>query len=408
MMNPRPVGRRKVIQVMVAVFILVWATQTLLIQWGYGAVIIPADMKRPSSSVGATLVSPAFSPGEQRAMQASPLLEVRADAKIDGSEITLRNVCRWHREDDEVLAPLADVVVARVGQNLPVRQIDLATIKKSLKDAGANLSALHFSGSATCAVRRSDVDDETFIRMLKQMKEEAANPTKQAENGENIVAEPRQTPLRDLLVTDLCDRLKIDPAHIQVTFDPRDEPTLILGEPRCKFEIDSTGAKGLGEVTWEVVIRTDSTERRATIVAKALAWENEVVLNRPLSKGQTIITNDVREQRVLVTKPTAGAIARRDDAVGRSAARDFERGDVIAAGDLKNPTVVHTGQFVTVSLAREGQATIDTVARAMDDGARGDSIRARNEATGEIYTVLVTGNAAGQITETHKDIASTN
>ena len=44
----------------------------------------------------------------------------------------------------------------------------------------------------------------------------------------------------------------------------------------------------------------------------------------------------------------------------------------------------------------------------MDEGARGESIRARNEATGEIYRVLVTGSAAGQIIETQKDIASTN
>ena len=42
MMNGKPLGIRKTVQLMVILTILAWATQTLLAQWGFGqAVAVP-------------------------------------------------------------------------------------------------------------------------------------------------------------------------------------------------------------------------------------------------------------------------------------------------------------------------------------------------------------------------------
>lgn len=390
--NPRPISMRKTVQLMVILTILAWATQTLFKQWGYGAIILP---NAPS-----------------RAQQAMPqqygiTIEVRPDAKTEGSEVTLRQVCRWSDADDQAMAPMADIVLTRLSETLPVRQLSLEEIKSALHDAGANLSELHFSGSATCAIRRSEVDDETFIRMLKEQQaaEEDTASTTQPSDVEKMIADAPQTPLKDLLVTDFCDRLKLPSKQVEISFDDRDQATLILTSPRCRFEIDSSEATTLGNVTWDVTIRTDTTERKATIVAKALAYEDQLILTRPLSKGQKIIESDVAKKRTLVDKFAEKPLSEIAAVIGEQLARDAKRGDVLTAADVKPSPIVVKDQFITVSM-KQGDMKVSTIARAMDVGAKGDTVRVKNEANGDVYSVIVTAPGEGEVRTV--DVASTN
>ena len=41
--HPRPLGMRKTVQLLVALTLLAWATQTLFHQWGYGGLILPGN-----------------------------------------------------------------------------------------------------------------------------------------------------------------------------------------------------------------------------------------------------------------------------------------------------------------------------------------------------------------------------
>src|SRR5579871_6887014 len=77
--NGRPLGMRKRMQVLIAVVLLAWATQTLLHQWGFGAEI---PMDTPVEK---------FVPGTDRYI-AGATLEMRGDATIIGSEVRLKQV----------------------------------------------------------------------------------------------------------------------------------------------------------------------------------------------------------------------------------------------------------------------------------------------------------------------------
>jgi flagella basal body P-ring formation protein FlgA len=58
---------------------------------------------------------------------------------------------------------------------------------------------------------------------------------------------------------------------------------------------------------------------------------------------------------------------------------------------LVNPVeLVKAGQYVTVSL-RQGAVQIKSVAKALESGSHGQTIRVRNEATKEIFQVMLTG-----------------
>ena len=48
--NGRPLPMRKQVQILIALTILAWATQTLFAQWGYGGLILPepSSLQQPS------------------------------------------------------------------------------------------------------------------------------------------------------------------------------------------------------------------------------------------------------------------------------------------------------------------------------------------------------------------------
>src|SRR3712207_1133954 len=101
MMNhhPRPLSTRKKVQLMVALTILAWATQTLFHQWGFGA-----DVAARPASAGAP--SEKFVPGTAR-FAAGATLEMRTEATVLGTDVKLKQVCRWSSADEAVFAPLA-------------------------------------------------------------------------------------------------------------------------------------------------------------------------------------------------------------------------------------------------------------------------------------------------------------
>src|SRR5215212_2264052 len=116
---------RRTVQLMVILTILAWATQTLFRQWGYGGLIVPPSVQRAlNDDHGAATI------------------EVRAEATIDGSEVTLRDLCHWPGTQEAQMAPLKDAVVIRLSQAHPVGQVTVAQIKAALHDAGVNLAQL--------------------------------------------------------------------------------------------------------------------------------------------------------------------------------------------------------------------------------------------------------------------------
>ncbi|HSU67962.1 MAG TPA: hypothetical protein VLJ39_13890, partial [Tepidisphaeraceae bacterium] len=327
--NGRPLGLRKRMQVVVGVVILAWATQTLLHRWGFGAEI--------QQGTGET---EKFVPGTGR-FDAGATLEIRGDATIVGPEVKLKQICRWSDADAPVFQAVADLVVARIDHGSPFRAITLDQIRTTLHDAGMNMAVVKISGPVTCTVSRSDAnyDEQTALRQwaeAKEGKEEDAGTRGRGDAGKEAagngtvpiseirkggatlnqgsaknVTVPISAPaiselgpksLRDLLTEDLSTRVGIPRDQLQVTFNPADEKLLNLSEPLFKFNIEPRQVRDLGEVSWNVLVFTGAGSQKGTIVARARAWRNEVVLAKPLSGQQVIQSDDVSERRVLADR----------------------------------------------------------------------------------------------------------
>src|SRR4051794_14260735 len=345
--GPRPLSKKKTVQLMVILTILAWATQTLFHQWGYGQ-----TTEAQSTDVPATqpqYSDEKFVPGTQRfAMGAT--LELRSEATVIGGEVKLKQVCRWSDTDAPVFAPIADLVLMRLGQNVPFRSISIADIKSLLHDAGVNIAAINVVGAGSCTVGRSDVefnegealqkwldardgkigpDDPAAPAQPLAVSQGDASPASSTIPATQPLAQPQAEgnpyhSLRQLLTQDLSVRLGIPIEHIQMTFRPQDERVLNLCEPHFKFQVEAARVRDLGEVTWNVVVFADNSQQRAQVTATARAWQTQLVVSKPLSYKQPIRAEDVTERRVLIDHVLDDAVLEKSQAIGQQAARDLK------------------------------------------------------------------------------------
>ena len=83
---------------------------------------------------------------------------MRNEATIVGTEVRLKQVCRWSDADSTALAPIAELIVARITPQKPFKSISVNEIKSVLQDAHVNLAGINFVGAMSCTIDRSDSD----------------------------------------------------------------------------------------------------------------------------------------------------------------------------------------------------------------------------------------------------------
>ena len=415
-MNGRPISKKKTVQLMVILTILAWATQTLFHQWGFGA-DVGADGATREAGAGK------FVPGTPR-FAAGATLELRGEATVYGPEVKLKQVCRWSARDAAVFAGVSDVVLARIPSEKPFQALTLEQVRTTLHDAGVNLAVVKFSGPTSCTITRSDVkyDEQEALLQWANAKEgtatsakgeaeaatdrtAGASPAPRQDQSSPIAEEPSRTPtpkeespvrtLRDVLIEDLSVRLHVPANDLAVTFDPRDEQALHLAEPQFKFNVEPRRVRNLGSVAWDIqLVSEGGRSKKMTVSATARAWQQQSVLARPVAFKQVIRDSDVTERRILVDGLQDEPLLATAQVVGQQAARQMPAGTILTARTVQAVPLARSGQFITVTLSRGG-VRIKTVGRAMGEGSYGQTIKVKNEATKDVYEVVLTGPQEG-------------
>jgi flagella basal body P-ring formation protein FlgA len=131
----------------------------------------------------------------------------------------------------------------------------------------------------------------------------------------------------------------------------------------------------------------------------ARAWADGIRLlpvpSATIGAGQIIGSDDVSERRFKTTPRSLSGIAtEKDDITGKMARRPLQAGRPIPLSALMKPLSVRRGSKVTATFAEAG-LSISIQLTALEDGAIGDVITARNVSTGA--TVQATVIAAGQL-----------
>ena len=403
-MYPTPAYLRKTIQLMVWLTVLAWATQILFTSWARGDE--PVLVAQVPVELGG---SEKFVPGGER-FYSGATLELKAEATVIGEEIKLRQVCRWSDGDKAAFEPIADLVLLRLPKGSPYRTLSVRELRDTLHDAGVNLAVLRFAGATSCTVARTDVkfDERTALdqwiaakdlattkpalieapttRPVRIREVEATQPTAAVKP----VEEKQYRNLRDYLAGEVAERLALSVDQLQLHFSPRDEKLLNLSEPQFQFNVKTPWNRNLGEVTWDVLIIAEGSTQKTSITATVKAWQNQLVVNKPLPNKQVIEEGDLVDRRALVDQLSDDPLVTREQVIGQMSGRELKSGTVLTARLIDPTILVKNGQLVSITLT-QGAIRAKSVARAIEQGTLGQTIRVKNETTGNQFDVVITG-----------------
>jgi flagella basal body P-ring formation protein FlgA len=422
-----PAHIRKTVHLMVWLTILAWATQLLYAQWARGE-----EPARQLAQVPVELGGDEkWVPGGER-FGAGATLEVRGEISVIGEEVKLKQVARWADSDKAAFDPIADLVLFRLSRKSPYRTVTVRELRDTLHDAGVNLAVLRFAGATSCTVARTDVkfDERTALEEWVASREAAAtkpaliqNPTTRPVAVEKPVAseptpasfagtaqpvatiakaleepKPYKT-LKDYVLAEASSRLNLPADQLQLHFNPADEKLLNLTEPHFQFNVVTPRNKNLGEVTWDVTVFADGQRQKASLTAELKAWQNQLIVNKPLGYRQVIRDSDVIDRRTLVDRLSEDPLVTREQVVGQMAGRDLKSGTVLTARLIEPTILVKSGQLVSVTLT-QGTIRAKSVARATEQGTMGQTIRVKNEVTGNMFDVVITGPQTAKLPAT--------
>jgi flagella basal body P-ring formation protein FlgA len=139
-----------------------------------------------------------------------------------------------------------------------------------------------------------------------------------------------------------------------------------------------------------------STERgpvRVRLEAVVTVTQAVVIATRPIERGQVITAADVAVEQIaelpkesLLRKP----IESLETVIGLEATKAIREGDTIYTGDFRPQLLVKRGEEIAV-YARGGGIQVRTIARARQDGARGELIGVESLNDKEPFEAVVTG-----------------
>jgi flagella basal body P-ring formation protein FlgA len=344
MNNPRPVmSIRKTVQLMVILTLLAWATQTLFAQWGYSGLILPAPTTPTPGRVPAPAEMPATPP-----VYATPLPAVAP-------------------------APAPAPAPALAASPAAIQKRNGATVELRPR------------------VRFVDAGRITLGDVCRWSDEDAA--VMQPLAGTLIANLGGSVRVRQISVDDIKSRLHDAGANLSLLQFTGSAKCAILVGDATESELEPLPAVVVAEDGAAAPELAPTTQPQPEVER---FFEEQLVLTRPLSRGQRIIASDLAAKRVEIDAPTTRPAIATDEIIGNVASRDLKKGDAVDAADFKPPAIVTRGQFITVAM-RIGEFDVETVVRALDPAAKGETVRAKNESNGDIYRVVITGANEGRV-----------
>lgn len=363
----------------------------------------------------------------------SATAELRAEAAIYTEEIRFKQIVRWSDADAPALQPLGELVIAQLAEKKPFRTVTVAEIKAVLTEAGINEAMIRFTGATACTVSRANttfnegdalqqwitakesgkadvINDDKALDALVKTVEPAAPvvPTREAA-AKSLLPSPqvdtKVRSLRNLLTDDVANRLGIARENLQVTFNPTDEKLLNLIEGTFRFNVEPQRVKALGNIRWDVTVIADGGSHKTSIGAMARAWQDEVVVTKPLTVKQVIREEDLTTRRVLTDETSIDPILAIQQVIGQQAGRDLRPGTVMTARLVEAVPLVKAGQLVSLTIG-QGAIRVKTVGRAQESGTFGQTIKVKNETNRDVYDVTVTGPQTASVGDIGADVVA--
>jgi len=302
---------------------------------------------------------------------AADTITVRSCAEVQGDCVLLRDIAQL--TGPQAIA-LADVTLAR----MPVAAVDLVAVRAALDSQNVNWGRLSLVGFNRCSIVRPPLratGNDAESAALACDFEPCLPGTVGAEIMKLVAAQAPQAA----------------PGDLRILLAPDDRPTARqpLAADRYELELGARGVPGRLPITIRRYRQERLVETRhlSAVIHQHLLG---VVATRAIDRRQVLTADDIRITDLWLTDGKAKPLTTLEAAAGQATLRALREGEMVTAAVLAPPVLVERGEPVTVHCTT-GAMLIKLAGTAMDDGAVGQVIRVRNEASRELFWAEVIG-----------------
>jgi flagella basal body P-ring formation protein FlgA len=178
--------------------------------------------------------------------------------------------------------------------------------------------------------------------------------------------------------------LDLEDKNVSLTLPPKAERTVAASEVRIDLQ------KNAFTAVLSAPAGAENPTARKQITGRLYALQKVPVLKNPAQKGDLISMTDIDYVDMRASDVPSSVIADADHLVGRTPRRNLGAMKPLGAADIESPTLVKKGDLVTVAL-QSGTLGLTMQARAMQNGAIGDTVRVVNTASNRQLDGVVTG-----------------
>lgn len=182
------------------------------------------------------------------------------------------------------------------------------------------------------------------------------------------------------------------PAHVAIEFAGKVPDLAVALEANAEIDIQSLAYdRSSGRFSALVLAGVGhSSAQRMPVAGRAVPTRTIPVLRRQIASGEIIRADDVVEIAAREDALRRDALVDPGRLVGQSARRTLRPGEVLREGDLRAPVLVPRNGLVTIQL-RMGAMSLTAQGRALEDGARGETVRVVNVQTKRTIEATVVG-----------------
>jgi flagella basal body P-ring formation protein FlgA len=176
----------------------------------------------------------------------------------------------------------------------------------------------------------------------------------------------------------------------QVSAELTDAQARIVPADAQKISVRGGQTPWTGAQNFGVVVDDAAHPAPFAVVASVSQLPRVVVAAKPIARGDTIRSTDLRLRRPEPGVPSVEAFRAVDDVVGMEAAQAIAAGVVLQKSLVRSPIMVRRGETIAV-YSRAAGIRIRTAAKAREDAALGELVSVESVPDRKLYTARVCG-----------------
>jgi flagellar basal body P-ring formation protein FlgA len=197
--------------------------------------------------------------------------------------------------------------------------------------------------------------------------------------------------LRGAIAEFLAAKLRVQPDHLRLEFDPRDDEVLDVALDEHRFEIEPVSSVRSNRVDQAVRIWSEGQARdRITVRVSPTMYLPVVMMKRDVSRGSIVTEQDIELIHQWLQPVHGGLVMSEGEAVGRIATVRLSAGDALREQHVRRETLVRRGDLVIVR-ALVGGSVLTMPADARANGSEADTIEFRKVGERDTFLATVTG-----------------